>query len=109
MLATDIAPTSSSTPPTASAAGLGNVETREMDGETLEVEPETYDAVISRVGLIYFPDQLAAVASSEHRQMGPAADLRGAQRAIEGTCGGAGAERRSVASTHTSPETGCSV
>ncbi|MFF5082104.1 class I SAM-dependent methyltransferase [Actinoplanes sp. NPDC000266] len=42
--------------------GLATVETREMDGERLEVEPGTYDAVISRVGLIYFPDQRAALA-----------------------------------------------
>jgi ubiquinone/menaquinone biosynthesis C-methylase UbiE len=42
-------------------AGLSNVSTREMDGEQLEVEPDAYDAVISRVGLIYFPDQQAAL------------------------------------------------
>ena len=28
-----------------------------MDGENLEVDEGTFDAVISRVGLIYFPDQ----------------------------------------------------
>lgn len=44
-------------------AGLENVETREMDGEDLgELPPGTFDAVISRVGLIYFPDQGKAVA-----------------------------------------------
>jgi len=43
------------------AAGLRNVETRVMDGEQLEVEPGTFDAVISRVGLIYFPDQHKAL------------------------------------------------
>ena len=43
-------------------AGLGNVETRVMDGENLEVEPGSFDAVISRVGLIYFPDQQRALA-----------------------------------------------
>jgi len=42
--------------------GLGNVATREMDGEHLEVQPGSFDAVISRVGLIYFPDQQAALA-----------------------------------------------
>jgi hypothetical protein len=31
-----------------------------MDGEQLDVDPGTYDAVISRVGLIYFPDQQRA-------------------------------------------------
>src|SRR3954451_16199935 len=35
-------------------AGLGNVETRVLDGEQLDVEPGTFDAVISRVGFIYF-------------------------------------------------------
>lgn len=46
----------------ARAAGLTNVETRVLDGETLDVEPEAFDAVISRVGLIYFPDQQKALA-----------------------------------------------
>ena len=45
----------------AGRAGLANVATREMDGEQIEVEPESFDAVISRVGLIYFPDQQAAL------------------------------------------------
>jgi hypothetical protein len=42
-------------------AGLANVATRAMDGEQLDVDPGTYDAVISRVGLIYFPDQQRAL------------------------------------------------
>jgi SAM-dependent methyltransferase len=42
-------------------AGLSNVAVREMDGENLDVEPGFYDAVISRVGLIYFPDQQCAL------------------------------------------------
>ena len=41
--------------------GLTNVETRVMDGEELEELAETFDAVISRVGLIYFPDQQRAL------------------------------------------------
>jgi SAM-dependent methyltransferase len=44
-----------------SKLGLTNVGVREMDGEQLEVEPGFYDAVISRVGLIYFPDRKAAL------------------------------------------------
>src|SRR3954454_10048605 len=44
-------------------AGLRNVETRVVDGEQLDVEPGTFDAVISRVGFIYFPDQHAAFVS----------------------------------------------
>jgi len=44
-------------------AGLTNVETRVMDGENLdELEAGSFDAVISRVGLIYFPDQQKALA-----------------------------------------------
>jgi ubiquinone/menaquinone biosynthesis C-methylase UbiE len=44
-------------------AGLTNVETREADGEALDVLPvASFDAVISRLGLIYFPDRQAALA-----------------------------------------------
>src|SRR5688572_5472964 len=44
------------------SAGLTNVETRVMDGENLdELETDSFDAVISRVGLIYFPDQQKAL------------------------------------------------
>jgi SAM-dependent methyltransferase len=47
----------------ARAEGLANVETRVMDGEDLgAVEEGSYDVAISRVGLIYFPDQQAALA-----------------------------------------------
>jgi SAM-dependent methyltransferase len=46
----------------AHAAGLTNVGTRVMDGENLdELEADSFDAVISRVGLIYFPDQQKAL------------------------------------------------
>ncbi len=45
----------------ATAAGLTNVVTRELDGEHLAVAEGSFDAVISRVGLIYFPDQQAAL------------------------------------------------
>jgi SAM-dependent methyltransferase len=41
-------------------AGLHNVETHVVDGEQLDVEPGAFDAVISRVGFIYFPDQHTA-------------------------------------------------
>ncbi len=41
-------------------AGLHNVETHVVDGEQLDVPAGTFDAVISRVGFIYFPDQHAA-------------------------------------------------
>ena len=44
-------------------AGLTNVETRVINGEGLEeLEEGSFDAVISRVGLIYFPNQQKALA-----------------------------------------------
>ena len=47
----------------ARAAGLSNIETRELDGEALgDLPAASFDAVISRVGLIYFPDQQRALA-----------------------------------------------
>ena len=46
----------------ATEAGIETVETLEADGENLSALPEGgYDAAISRVGLIYFPDQQAAL------------------------------------------------
>ena len=42
-------------------AGLTNVETRVMDGENLELESESFDAVICRLGLIYFPNRQKAL------------------------------------------------
>jgi len=41
--------------------GLSNVKTSVMDGENLQLDDESFDAVISRVGLIYFPDQQKAL------------------------------------------------
>jgi len=63
VLATDIAPAILGyAAKAASEAGLTTVSTRELDGENLTVEPGAFDAVISRVGLIYFPDRRAALA-----------------------------------------------
>ena len=45
-------------------AGLANAATRAMDGENLTVEPSSFDAVISRLGIIYLPDRAAALASA---------------------------------------------
>jgi ubiquinone/menaquinone biosynthesis C-methylase UbiE len=62
VLATDISPAILTYAAfNAARAGLANVETRELDGEELEVGESGYDAVISRVGLIYFPDQQRAL------------------------------------------------
>jgi SAM-dependent methyltransferase len=44
-------------------AGFHDVELAEMDGEHLDVPPGSFDAVISRVGLIYFPDRQGALTS----------------------------------------------
>jgi len=41
--------------------GLANVATRTMDGENLDVEPGSFDAVISRLGVMYFPDKVRAL------------------------------------------------
>jgi SAM-dependent methyltransferase len=46
----------------ARAAGHANIATQVLDGEDLDVPGESFDAVISRVGLIYFPDQQKALA-----------------------------------------------
>jgi ubiquinone/menaquinone biosynthesis C-methylase UbiE len=40
---------------------LENVQTRVVDGENLDLPEASFDAVISRVGLIYFPDQAKAL------------------------------------------------
>ena len=63
VLATDISPGILEYAATnAIRAGLGNVDTLEADGEDMSVVgTATYDAAISRVGLIYFPDQLRAL------------------------------------------------
>lgn len=65
VLATDISPAILHyAAKVAADAGLSNVDTLEADGEDLSaVEEAAYDAAISRVGLIYFPDQQAALAS----------------------------------------------
>ena len=55
----------------AEAAGLGNVETLELDGERHDtLEAASFDAAISRVGLIYFPDQQRAL-QGLHRCLKP--------------------------------------
>jgi ubiquinone/menaquinone biosynthesis C-methylase UbiE len=37
-------------------AGLANIETRVVDAQELTVPPESFDAVISRLGLMFLPD-----------------------------------------------------
>ena len=64
VVASDISPTILTyAAKSAAEAGLTNVETVEADGENLGAFPaSSFDAVISRVGLIYFPDQGGALA-----------------------------------------------
>jgi SAM-dependent methyltransferase len=69
VLATDIAPALlDHAERDARAAGLGSiVATREIDGEALTSLPAaSFDVAISRVGLIYFPDQQRALAGMKH-------------------------------------------
>jgi SAM-dependent methyltransferase len=64
VLATDITPAILKyAAKAATDTGFSNVTTRELDGEHLSVEEASFDAAISRVGLIYFPDLQAALAS----------------------------------------------
>jgi len=52
----------------AKLAGLDNVETIVKDGEALdEIDAGPFDAVISRVGLIYFPDQIKALTGMRNK------------------------------------------
>lgn len=49
-------------------AGFDHVETLAKDGEALsEIEADPFDAVISRVGMIYFPDQHKALVGMRDR------------------------------------------
>lgn len=68
VLATDISPAILRYAQAAAhRAGLANVATRELDGERHDLLPAaSFDAAISRVGLIYFPDQQRALAGIRH-------------------------------------------
>ena len=77
VLATDIAPNLLRfAAERAREAGLDNVETAVFDGEQLDVGEASFDAVISRVGFIYFPDQQAAL-QGMWRALKPAGKLAG--------------------------------
>lgn len=68
VLATDISPTILRYAASAAEqAGLSNVEIRELDGERHDLLPAaSFDAAVSRVGLIYFPDQQRALTGIRH-------------------------------------------
>jgi len=69
VLATDISPRILEyAAQSARMAGYENVDTLVLDGEDLHrLECEPFDAVISRVGLIYFPDQAKAMAGMKQQ------------------------------------------
>jgi len=51
----------------ARAAGHAHIETEVCDGEELDrLDAESFDSVISRVGMIYFPDQVKALRAMRH-------------------------------------------
>jgi SAM-dependent methyltransferase len=68
ILATDISPDILQfAQASAKLAGMSNVQTWVIDGENLaDISTAPFDAVISRVGLIYFPDQQKALAGMKH-------------------------------------------
>ena len=68
VLATDISPgILQYAAANARLAGFANIETRVADGEQLhEILADPFDAVISRVGLIYFPDQNRALGAMHY-------------------------------------------
>src|SRR5680860_21975 len=68
VLATDLSPTIlEHAERAAKAAGVLNLSTLELDGERLhELPAESFDAAISRVGLIYFPDRHQALSGIHH-------------------------------------------
>ncbi len=68
VLATDLSPTIlEHASRAAEALGLQNVSTLELDGEQLRQLPaRSFDAAISRVGLIYFPNRQQALTGVHH-------------------------------------------
>ena len=51
-------------------AGLGNVETRVLDARSLDLEPASFDAVVSRLALMLIPERSKALAGI-HRVLKP--------------------------------------
>jgi SAM-dependent methyltransferase len=75
VLATDISPVIlRHADAAAAAAGLTTVETQERDAEQLDGESAGFDAVISRLGLMYLPNQPRALAGM-HRALRPGGRL----------------------------------
>jgi ubiquinone/menaquinone biosynthesis C-methylase UbiE len=71
VLATDIAAQMLALAAEAAAqAGLRNVETRVLDARDLDLEPESFDAAISRLALMLLPERAQALAGI-HRALKP--------------------------------------
>ncbi len=71
VLATDIAAEMLALAAEAAAqAGLRNVETRVLDARDLDLEPESFDAAISRLALMLLPERAQALAGI-HRALKP--------------------------------------
>jgi SAM-dependent methyltransferase len=71
VLATDISPqTLRFAERAAREAGLANLVTREVDAEALDAQAASFDAAISRLGLSYLPDRVAAL-SAVYRALEP--------------------------------------
>jgi SAM-dependent methyltransferase len=68
VLGTDLSPTILAyAEQNARAFGLTNLETRVVDGESLnELPRESFDAAISRFGVMYFPDKKTALSGIRH-------------------------------------------
>lgn len=67
VVATDISPAILDYATRAAAQAGVKVDTQELDGEALgDLPPASFDAVISRLGLIYFPDQRRALAGARN-------------------------------------------
>jgi len=65
VLATDISPNIlREAEEAARAAGVSTIATRVLDGEGLDVDAGTFDAAISRLGLMYMPDKQGALAQA---------------------------------------------
>ncbi len=71
VLATDLSPAILAlAQANAARAGYKNVEARTADGESLPVEPASFDAVVCRLGLMFFPDPLQGLREM-HRSLKP--------------------------------------
>ena len=69
----------------AAQAGLRNVETRVLDARDLDLEPESFDAAISRLALMLLPGRAHALAGI-HRALKPGKKFVALVMATAGEC-----------------------